>query len=149
MKTDNRRLKARRGSSTVLVILMIVMLVSLSVLSVSISNSGLRLSYRMGEQFKEFFIMESEADRCYAEMLKIGTQNVTADILAELGCEGVVDDEYISFYVRSKISGSGVVSEDGSDTGRRFHVVLRRDNGEIVTWAEAERYFEIVVPQVN
>lgn len=119
----------RRGSSTVLVILMIVLLVSLSVLSVSVSNSGYRLSKRMGEQFKEYYLLESEADRCYAALLSMDQKNITVDVLAGIGClNGVIEEGLCSFHIEKN--------------ERLFYVSFRLSDGKLLSWYEKERVFK-------
>lgn len=120
---------ARRGSSTVLVILMIVLLVSLSVLSVSVSNSGCRLSKRMGEQFKEYYLLESEADRCYAALLSMDQKDITADVLTGMGClNGVIEEDLCSFQIEKN--------------ERSFYVSFRLSDGKRLSWYEKERVFK-------
>lgn len=119
----------RRGSSTVLVILMIVLLVSLSVLSVSVSNSGYRLSKRMGEQFKEYYLLESEADRCYAALLSMDQKNITVDVLTGIGClNGVIEEGLCSFHIEKN--------------ERSFYVSFRLSDGKLLSWYEKERVFK-------
>lgn len=119
----------RKGSSTVLVILMIVLLVSLSVLSVSVSNSGYKLSKRMGEQFKGYYLLESEADRCYSALCLMGKEQITTDVMKNLGClDGVVDDNICSFRVEKD--------------NRSFCVSFRLDDKALLSWYEKERVFK-------
>lgn len=121
--------RARNGSSTVLVILIIVLLVSLSVLSVGISNSGYRLSKRMSEQFRDYYLLESEADRCFAEAVGMPDGEITAERLLGIGCVNpVVEADRVSFDV--------VLGE------RSFHVEFSRGDYRILAWYEAERIFE-------
>lgn len=120
----------RKGSSTVLVILMIVLLVSLSVLSVGISNSGYKLSLRMGEQFRVYYLLESEADRCYSEVLKLDPATVTSESMMRIGClRPFVDEDRCSFHVKF--------------AERSFFVEFERYTGKIISWYEAEQNFEI------
>lgn len=119
----------RKGSSTVLVILMIVLLVSLSVLSVSVSNSGYKLSKRMGEQFKEYYLLESEADRCYSALLSTDRTKITKEVMNDAGCLG------------SQIK-EGICSFHVEKNGRIFYVAFRSDDGRLLSWYEKERIFE-------
>lgn len=121
---------------------MIVLLVSLSVLSVGISNSGYKLSQRMGNQFKEYYLLESEADRCYSEIVKWKREDITPEKMAEIGClRSYVGEATCSFHVERN--------------GRSFYVVLdlgHRDENNlypVLSWYEAEQRFEIKELEVD
>ncbi len=119
----------RSGSSTVLVILIIVLLVLLSVLSVGMSNSGYRLSKRMSDQLRDYYLLESEADRCYAAIVGLERGEITVEKLISLGCiDPVVNPQKIIYSV--------ALGE------RSFYVELRTDNFKILAWYETERIFD-------
>lgn len=128
MKIQN--VQRRKGSSTVLVILMIVLLISLSVLSVSVSNSGYKLSKRMGEQFQGYYLLESEADRCYSRLAALGGDGVTVEKMLEIGCRNPkIEENICSFSVEKD--------------GRHFVVAFDIRDNSLKSWYEKERVFEI------
>ncbi|MDO4753507.1 MAG: hypothetical protein Q4A41_00735 [Bacillota bacterium] len=125
-----KRIRQRKGSSTVLVILMIVLLVSLSVLSVSVSNSGYRLSKRMGQQFQEYYLLESEADRCYSGLMRAGSDKITIEAMKELGClDAKIEEGVCSFRVER--------------SGRSFIVSFELSTFRRTDWYEREKIFEV------
>ncbi len=132
--------RVRKGSSTVLIILMIVLLVSLSVLSVATTNSSYKLSKRMGEHYKMFYELESAADKCFAavEVLYkrciVGEiEDITVEDLEAIGCEApFVDDVRISFYVTKNNRTMYVELE-------RLCCVLG-----VVEWREVPQEFEFI-----
>lgn len=128
--------KRRKGSSTVLVILLVVLLVSLGVLSVGVSNSSYKLSLRFGDQVKEYYELESEADRLYANVLTLWRQGqLSVDAMEAIGCQNpryFEDSRKVTFTVERD--------------GRTFQVgvTFRSDAPIIVEWRESERIFDEV-----
>lgn len=126
----------RKGSSTVLVILLVVLLVSLGVLSVGVSNSSYKLSLRFGSQVKDYYRLESEADRLFAEVIALWHRGeLSVGAMETLGCSNpryFEDSNKVTF----------TVEQDG----RTFRVgVIFDPKMPIITeWRESERVFEEV-----
>ncbi len=166
--------KSFKGSSTVLIILIIVLLVTLAVLSVGITNSGYKLSKRMGEKYQQFYELESEADRCYVEVQKEyfsgkdDSENSNVESSQESGENGgdegdssangenslndkenscgLTAEKLLEIGCENPVIEDGRIAFDVTENERTMHIELepQSDCLEIVEWREVPAEFEIV-----
>lgn len=117
----------RKGSSTVVVILVSVLLASIAVLSVSYSNSGLKLSNRLADRTKEYYALDSLADKAFSLFLKGDTPGIE-DMGAEIRQNA--DKETTTIIVKKG--------------ARRMMIKVKHSSpkAEILIWREMQKTFE-------